>query len=109
MIVARSQDRHPPSEPHAAQARGAPRIADAYGYPARCLAITIDSSNRAYARADFDRSSVCGRYHGYTTAIFHRRDGRWRIAFDTPNYLCPVDSLPKAVQVQLDVYPSTSP
>jgi len=78
-------------------------IAAAYGYPSRCLSITIAASDPTYARADFDHSTPCGRYDGYATAIFRRLDGAWRPVLDATGYSCPVGTLPAAVQADLDV------
>jgi hypothetical protein len=80
-------------------------VAAAYGYPLHCLSVTISTRNPAYARADFDRGTQCGRFHLYVTAIFHRADGAWRRALVSVGYSCPVASLPKAVQTQLAVCP----
>jgi hypothetical protein len=101
-LILVSRQHHSSSAP---PVRGSQSVSSAYGYPARCLAVTVDPSDRAYARADFDRRRECGRWHGYTTAIFHRLDGRWREVLDTSNYSCPVSSLPKVVQEQLAVCP----
>jgi hypothetical protein len=87
---------------------GGPRgVAAAYGYPVRCLSVTISANDSDYARADFDRRSPCGRYDGYVTAIFHRVGGTWRPALDAVSYSCPLVSLPPAVQAELDVCPQT--
>lgn len=80
-------------------------VAAAYGYPLRCLSITIDPTDRVYARADFDHGSPCGRYDGDVTAIFHRVDHAWRPVLDATGYGCPVASLSAAVQSALDVCP----
>ena len=84
-------------------------VAAAYGYPLRCLSITIPARDRAYARADFDRTAPCGRYEGYPTAIFHRVGGAWRPVLDAVSYSCPVASLPRSVQAELAVCPVPSP
>jgi hypothetical protein len=88
-----------------ARSPGPAGVAAAYGYPLRCLSVTISSRDPAYARADFDRSSACGTFHLYVTAIFHRVDGAWRRAIIAVSYSCPVASLPAAVQAQLAVCP----
>jgi hypothetical protein len=88
-----------------AHARGAVGVAAAYGYPRRCLTVTIPARDRDYARADFS-ASACGRYTWAPTAIFHRVDGAWYRVLDADQYRCPVDSLPAAVQVELGVCPS---
>lgn len=87
----------------ATRQRGPAGIAAAYGYPLRCLSVTILATDRAYARADFDHLSRCGRYTWYPTAIFHYAAGRWRIVLDAINYVCPVASLPRLVQSELGV------
>jgi hypothetical protein len=95
-----------PPEPSAlARNPGPAGVAAAYGYPLHCLSVTISTRNPAYARADFDRGTQCGRFHLYVTAIFHRVDGAWRRALVSVGYSCPVASLPKAVQEQLVVCP----
>ena len=91
--------------PPLAHQRGPAGVAAAYGYPLRCLSVTISSGYPAYARADFNRALQCGRYHGYATAIFHRAGGAWRPVLDTIAYSCPVGSLPAAVQADLAVCP----
>lgn len=85
--------------------RGAPGVAAAYGFPARCLSVTISRHDPTYARADFDHGSLCGEYAGYPTAIFHRIDGAWRPALEAIGYGCPVASLPRSVQSELAVCP----
>jgi hypothetical protein len=84
---------------------GAAGVAAAYGHALRCLSITILTTDSRYARADFDRASPCGRYTGYSTAIFHRVKGMWRPVLEAVGYVCPVASLPVAVQTGLDVCP----
>jgi hypothetical protein len=88
-----------------ARAAGPAGVAAAYGYPLRCLAVTIAPHDPRYARADFDRAVRCGRYDGYATAIFHRVDGAWVRALDSSSYSCPVPSLPSAVQADLAICP----
>jgi hypothetical protein len=85
------------------RSRGPAGVAAAYGYPVRCLSITISTHDPAYARADFDHASPCGRYDGPVTALFDRVDGAWRQVFVNVNYSCPVVALPVVVQEQLDV------
>ena len=83
--------------------RGPDGVAAVYGYPLRCLSVTILATNRTYARADFNHLSRCGRYTWYPTAIFHYASGRWRTVLDAINYVCPVASLPRPVQTDLGV------
>lgn len=80
-------------------------VAAAYGYPLRCLSVTLAHTNHAYARADFDHRSACGRYDGSVTAIFSRIDGAWLPVLDASSYSCPVATLPTVVQTQLGVCP----
>ena len=87
----------------ATRQRGAAGVAAAYGYPLRCLSVTILAQDRAYARADFDHLSRCGQYTWYPTAIFHYAAGKWRIVLDAINYACPVAPLPRPVQSELGV------
>jgi hypothetical protein len=85
---------------------GSTGVAAAYGYPTRCLRVTIASSDHAFARADFDHGSLCGRYTGDPTAIFHVVDGAWRPVLEAVTYPCPAEGIPSAVQRELDVCPS---
>ena len=89
-----------------ANAPGPAGVAAAYGYPIRCLAVTVAAVDRSYARADPNRASPCGRYDGTMMAIFQRVDGAWRPVLNTVNYRCPVSALPVAVQNELAVCPS---
>jgi hypothetical protein len=59
----------------------------------------------AFARADFDHGSPCGRYSGYSTAIFHRVDQKWQPVLEAVGYPCPVARIPPAVQRELGVCP----
>jgi hypothetical protein len=97
---------HPrPASRAAARDSGPLGVAAAYGYPLRCLSITIAPGHRSYARADYNRVSACGRYDGTVTAIFHRVDGEWRPVLDATGYACPIASLSRAVAAELDVCP----
>ena len=78
-------------------------VAAAYGYPQRCLSITIFPEYPEYARADFDHSQPCGRYSGYSTAIFLRVDHTWRLVLNATGYTCPVRRVPARVQAALGV------
>ncbi|MGN6168490.1 MAG: hypothetical protein ACTHQQ_10020 [Solirubrobacteraceae bacterium] len=80
-------------------------VAAAYGYPTRCLVVTFASSDPAFARADFNHRSLCGRYTGDPTAIFHVVDGGWRPVLEAVTYPCPAPSIPAAVQRELVVCP----
>ncbi len=87
----------------AAHLDGSPGVAAAYGYPQRCLSVTILGSDPNYARADFDHALPCERYTGYTTAIFHRVHGAWRVVVTGVRYTCPVPGIPVKVQSALGV------
>ncbi len=91
--------------PAAAREPGPAGVAAAYGYPPRCLSVTIAPGDPSYARADYNRVSACGRYDGTVTAIFHRVGGEWRPVLDATGYSCPIPSLPRAVTSELDVCP----
>ena len=83
---------------------GATGVAAAYGYPARCLSVTFAPADRAYARADYNHGSPCGRFDGNVTAIFHRVDsGSWRPVLIATIYSCPVARLSNVVQTELGV------
>lgn len=97
------QDAKRPLPNSPARQPGPDGVAAAYGYPPACLSVTILATDRVYARADFNHLSDCGRYTGYPTAIFHYVSGTWRPVLDAIGYRCPVDSLPTAVQTELDV------
>jgi hypothetical protein len=94
-----------------ARESGPAGVAATYGYPLRCLSITILATDHSYARADFNHMSPCGRFTGYATAIFHRVMGAWRPALEALGYACPVASLPIDVQTELGVClpPSSRP
>ncbi len=94
-----------PAELPGARDSGPAGVAAAYGFPLRCLSVTIAPANHSYARADFNRASLCGRYDGDVTAVFRRLDHIWRPVLDTTSYSCPVASLSSAVQSELDICP----
>ncbi len=83
-----SRDRASPAN-HAAAAG----VAAAYGYPLRCLTVTISAGYPAYAAAHVDRGRGCARYHGYVNASFHRIDGSWRLLLDEGQLFVPNDLL----------------
>jgi hypothetical protein len=91
-----------------ARESGPAGVAAAYGYPLRCLSITIVATGQRYARADFNHRSPCGRFTGYSTAIFLRVMGAWRPVLETVGYVCPVAPLPVAAQTKLGVCPQPS-
>lgn len=91
-----------------ARQRGPAGVAAAYGYPLRCLSITISGIDQRYARADFNHMSPCGRFTGYSTAIFLRVMGAWRPVLKAVSYVCPFASLPVDVQTELGVCPRPS-
>lgn len=82
---------------------GATGVAAAYGYPTRCLSVTISAIDPAFARADFNHTSPCGRYAGYPTAIFHLVDRAWRPVLEAVSYPCPATGIPPVVQKELGV------
>lgn len=71
------------------QAAGPAAIAAAFGYPQRCLAITISATNPDYANAHLEREHGCGNYHGYVNASLHRVDGVWRLVLDEGQLFVP--------------------
>ena len=83
------------ASPNAATPAAAAGIAAAYGYPLRCLRITIAAADPAYARAHLDRTSAggCARDRGYLNASFHRVDGTWRLILDEGQLFVPNDLL----------------
>ena len=89
----------------AADQQGAAGVAAASGYPLPCLSVTIAATDHSYARADFNRSSACGRYDGSATAIFHRSGGIWRAVLNASSYRCPLPDVPREVQTELAVCP----
>lgn len=76
-----------------AQSAGPAGIAAAFGYPLRCLTITISNSDPAYARAQVDRTRTCAGYRGYVNASFHLIDGTWRLVLDEGQLFVPNDLL----------------
>jgi hypothetical protein len=74
-----------------------------YGYPFRCLSITIDAHHPTFARAVFHHGGPCAPYNGYLTAVFHRTGGAWRVVQDAGAYWCPAGSIPRAVQAELGI------
>ncbi len=68
-------------------------MAAAFGYPLRCLRVTISAGDPVYARAHVDHSAACARYHGYLNASFHRIDGTWRLILDEGQLFVPNDRL----------------
>jgi hypothetical protein len=88
--------------------RGPAGVAAAYGYPLRCLSITISRADATYARADLGHTGSCWRYRGDVIAVFHRVDGTWRALLRGSRYSCPVATLPAAVQADLFVCPETN-
>jgi hypothetical protein len=91
-----------------ARESGPAGVAAAYGYPLRCLSITILGTGQRYARADFNHMSPCGRFTGYSTAIFLRVMGAWRPVLEAIGYVCPVTTLPVDMQTELGVCPQPS-
>jgi hypothetical protein len=86
--------------PSAAAARGAvtapvarravtAAVAAAFGYPHRCLSITVSPADPDYASAHVDRRGGCADYHGYINASFDRIDGKWRLVLDEGQLFVP--------------------
>jgi hypothetical protein len=75
--------------PAAVRAAGTGAVAAAFGYPHRCLSITISPTDRDYASAHVDHRGQCARYHGYVNASFHRIDGVWRLVLDEGQLFVP--------------------
>lgn len=96
-----------PSAPRAHEG-GASGVAAAYGYPTRCLSVTISSIDPAFARADFNHGSLCGRFAGDPTAVFHMVDREWRPVLKAVSYSCPAAGIPRAVQSELGVCAGTT-
>jgi hypothetical protein len=95
--------------PAAGTDQGGPTgVAAAYGYPTRCLSVTIASTDHAFARADFNHVGPCGQYAGDPTAIFHVVRGGWRPVLEAVSYPCPATGIPPAVQKELSVCPETA-
>jgi hypothetical protein len=67
----------------------APAVAAAFGYPLRCLTVTIYPSDPSYARAHVDPSRGCERYGGYVNASFHLVRGTWRLVLDEGQLFVP--------------------
>ncbi len=84
-------------------------VASAYGYPERCLHVTVLASDPDYARADVARTPECGRYSGYVTAVFRRVGGAWQEVLDDSEFTCPLRRIPLAVQVALGVCAAGGP
>jgi hypothetical protein len=85
------------------RAPGRAGVAAAYGFPLKCLSVEISTHDPRFARADFDRSVPCGRWAGYSTAIFRRTGGMWSAVVEAIRYACPVRSLPPPVEQELGV------
>jgi hypothetical protein len=64
-------------------------VAAAFGYPSRCLNVTISASAPTYAQAEIVRRPTCPLYRGYIDATFHRVDGRWRLVLDEGQLFVP--------------------
>ncbi len=68
---------------------GTAAVAAAYGYPARCLRVTISASDPTAASARVARTGPCARYRGYVDASFHWIDGGWRLVLDEGQLFVP--------------------
>lgn len=84
-------------------------VASAYGYPGRCLRLTILASHPDYARVDINHGSECRIYTGYTTAVFRHVSGAWLEVLDKAQSTCPVGTIPRAVQAALGVCAGSGP
>jgi hypothetical protein len=84
-------------------------VASAYGYPGRCLRVTILASHPDYARVDINHGSECRMYTGYTTAVFRHANGIWLEVLDDAQFTCPVGTIPPAVQAALGVCAGSGP
>ena len=104
-VILATGSRAPSRVASRAHENGPTGVAAAYGYPIRCLSVTIATSDHAFARADFNHGSLCGRYTGDPTAIFHVVEGGWRPVLEAVDYPCPAVGIPAAVQRELDVCP----
>ena len=80
-----------------ARERGPAGVAAAYGYPLRCLSITILATDQAYTRADFNHLRPCGASPD-TRRQSLPRHGRVAPGALWADYVCPVASLPFNVQ-----------
>ncbi len=94
---------HPVAAPAPAGGPAGVAATYGYGYPFRCLTVTVDANHPAFARADFDQRSYCARFYGYVTAVFHRVGRSWREVHDASEYWCPVGAIPRAVQSELGI------
>jgi hypothetical protein len=64
-------------------------VAMAFGYPSRCLTVTVSAGAPTYAQAEVVRRPGCPPYRGYVDATFHRVDGRWRLVLDEGQLFVP--------------------
>jgi hypothetical protein len=89
--AAQGGDRHPPNRIDAARRDRAAvaEVAAAYGYPPRCMSVTIAAGARTYAQAELDGRRACAAYHGYVNATFHRVNGKWRLVLDEGQLFVP--------------------
>jgi len=98
----------PPLRAQAAQAdeAGPAGVAAAYHYPLACLSVTIAAADPAYAAARLNRASPCWRYGVYSTTIFHRVAGKWRLV--TSGASCSIASIPTVVRAEVGLCESGS-
>ena len=75
--------------PDALPQRAGTAVAAAFGYPERCLRISVSVADPDFASVHVDRTGACGNYRGYVNASFHRVDGAWRLIFDEGQLFVP--------------------
>jgi hypothetical protein len=76
-------------------------LAAAYRYPLACLSVTIPTTDPTWAAVRLNRASPCWRIGVYSTVIFRRVGGWWRMLLEIPSASCLHTSIPSAVRVEL--------
>lgn len=71
------------------QQDAATAVARAFGYPRRCLSVTVSDTDPNYASAHVNRAGGCANYGGYVNASFHRVGGAWRLVLDERQLFVP--------------------
>jgi hypothetical protein len=77
------------TRPDALPLRAGTAVAAAFGYPERCLRISVSAGDPDFASVHVDRTGACGNYRGYVNASFHRVGGAWRLVFDEGQLFVP--------------------
>ena len=77
------------TRPDALPLRAGTAVAAAFGYPERCLRISVSVADPDFASVHVDRTGACGNYRGYVNASFHRVGGAWRLVFDEGQLFVP--------------------